>query len=306
MIRLLASEALGFRSRRIVRWLMLIAVIGIVVVAIIAGSVSHQPTEADLARAQHRYERVIASCVRHDGFDATIPAGTTVKQFCRSQYSAADFAPDVGLRLDDLDDLVLAAGFIAVLIGLVIGASMVGAAWQSGTITTTLTWEPRRIRWFVARLVVIAVGSALVALILFVIHAAALGLATVLRGTTATTTPWLADTALTILRVSATAGGMAVIGGAVAMIGRHTAAALGAVFVYVAVLESIVRGLRPAMGRFLLGDNLTTAMTAHTLSVQQGEASYLLTPQRGAAVIGVYVIVLSAAALVALRVRDVN
>ena len=67
MIRLLASEALGFRSRRIVRWLMLIAVIGIVVVAIIAGSVSHKPSEADLARAQHRYEKSLAACIKHDG-----------------------------------------------------------------------------------------------------------------------------------------------------------------------------------------------------------------------------------------------
>ena len=75
------------------------------------------------------------------------------------------------------------------------------------------------------------------------------------------------------------------IGAAVAMIGRHTAAALGAVFVYIAVLESIVRGLRPAMGRFLLGDNLTTVVTAHTLEVHQGDTRYLLTPQRGAVVI---------------------
>jgi ABC-2 type transport system permease protein len=306
VIRLLASEALGFRSRRIVRWLMLMAVVGIALVAIIAGSVSHKPTEADLARAQHRYDKVVASCVRHEGFDAPIPPGTSVKQFCRSQYSAEDFVTSEGLRLDELDDYVLAAGFIAVLIGLVIGASMVGAAWQSGTITTTLTWEPRRIRWFLARLVVIAIGSTLVAMALFGVLATALALATALRGTTATSSPWVSDTALTILRIAAAAGGVAVIGGAVAMIGRHTAAALGAVFVYVAVLESIVRGLRPAMGRFLLGDNLTTAMTAHRLSVQQGAVSYLLTPQRGAVVIGVYVIVLAAAALVALRVRDVN
>jgi hypothetical protein len=306
VIRLLASEALGFRSRRIVRWLMLIAVIGIVVVAIIAGSVSHKPSEADLARAQHRYEKSLAACIKHDGAGFEIPAGTSVKDVCRQNLSAADFVPNQGLLLDELDEYVLGAAFIVVLIGLVIGASMVGASWQSGTITTILTWEPRRIRWFLARSLVIAMGVALVAAVLLSILAAALALTTTLRGITTTTSPWLSDTVLTILRIAAATGGIAVIGGAVAMMGRHTAAALGAVFVYVAVLESIVRGLRPAMGRFLLGDNLTTVVTAHTLDVQQGAARYLLTPQRGAVVIGVYVIVLVGVALALLRARDVN
>lgn len=306
MIRLLGSEWLSFRSRKIVRWLMALTLVGIAIVGVIAGSVSHPPTEVQLALSQRRYEKVLASCVSQQGFGATIPAGTSVEDYCRSQYSPADFAPNEGLRLDDLDELVLAAAFIAVLIGLVIGASMVGASWQTGTITTTLTWEPRRIRWFLGRLLVIAVGATLVAAFLLAALAAALALATALRGTTATSTPWLRDTGLTVLRIAAAAGGMAVIGAAVAMIGRHTAAALGAVFVYMAVLESVVRGLRPALGRFLIGDNLTTVVTAHTLDIQQGDSSYLLTPQRGAVALGIYVIVLAGAALVVLRARDVN
>ena len=306
MIRLLRSEWLTFRSRKIVRWLIVLSVIGIAVVGIIAGSVSHKPTAAQLTRAQRRYEKSIAACIKRGEVNRDTPAGTSVEDFCRQHLSEADFLGNSGLRLDDLDELVLAAAFIAVLIGLVIGASMVGASWQSGTITTTLTWEPRRIRWFLGRLLVIAVGVTLVAAFLLAALAAALAIATALRGTTATSTPWLRDTGLTIMRIGAAAGGMAVIGAAVAMVGRHTAAALGAVFVYVAVLESIVRGLRPAMGRFLIGDNLTTVITAHTLNVQQGDTSYLLTPQRGAVVLGIYVVVLAGAALVVLRARDVN
>jgi ABC-2 type transport system permease protein len=306
VIRALASEWLRFRSRRIVRWLMLISVIGAALVAIIAGSVSHAPTDAQLALAQQRYEKSLADCIKHDGAGFEVPAGSSVKDVCRRNLSAADFVANESLQLDELDEYVLGAAFIVVLIGLVIGASMVGASWQSGTITTILTWEPRRIRWFLSRSLVIAVGVALVAAVLLAILAAALALATSLRGVTTTSSSWLSDTLLTILRIAAAAGGIAVIGGAVAMIGRHTAAALGAVFVYVAVLESIVRGLRPAMGRFLLGDNLTTVVTAHTLDVRQGTATYLLTPQHGAVVIGVYVIVLVGVALALLRARDVN
>jgi ABC-type branched-subunit amino acid transport system ATPase component len=116
----------------------------------------------------------------------------------------------------------------------------------------------------------------------------------------------LSDAALTIVRVAAVAGGFALIGGAVAMIGRHTAAALGAVFVYMAVLESIVRGLKHAMGRFLLGDNLGTVVTGETAALSQGGQVFQLTPGRGVLVIAAYVVVLVGIALVVLRVRDVN
>lgn len=306
MIRLLASEWLGFRSRRIVWWLMTVTVVGIVVVAIIAGAVSHKPTEAELARAQRRYDKNVAACIEQGRVNLDAPAGTSVKDLCRERFSEAEFVRNEGLRLDELDEYVLGAAFIVLLIGLVFGASMVGAAWQAGTITTTLTWEPRRIRWFVSRVLVVAVGVAVVATVLMALLATALVVVTALRGSTATSTPWLQDVALTIARIAAVAAAIGVIGAAVAMIGRHTAAALGAVFVYMAVLESIVRGLRPALGRFLLGDNIGTVVTATATELYQGESILRLTPQHGAVVIALYVVVLVGAALVLLRVRDVN
>jgi hypothetical protein len=285
---------------------MIVTVVGIVVVAIIAGAVSHKPTEAELALGRRRYEKVVNGCVRHNAFGQDVPSGTSVEDFCRSSIHASDFVENEGLRLDDLDKYVLGAAFIVLLIGLVIGASMVGAAWQTGTITTTLTWEPRRIRWFVSRVLVVAVGVAAVAAVLMALLATALVVVTALRGSTATSTPWLRDVALTIARIAAVAAAIGVIGAAVAMIGRHTAAALGAVFVYMAVLESIVRGLRPALGRFLLGDNIGTVVTATATELYQGESILRLTPQHGAVVIALYVVVLVGAALVLLRVRDVN
>jgi hypothetical protein len=289
-----------------VRWLIMLAAVGIVVVAIIAGSVSHKPTEAELARAQRRYEKSVAACIERGRVNRDAPAGTSVKDLCRERFSEADFLGNDGLKLDDLDEYVLGPAFIVMLIGLVIGASMVGAAWQAGTITTTLTWEPRRIRWFVSRVFIVAVGVAAVATVLMALLAVALAVTTTLRGSTATSTPWLRDVALTIARIAGVSAAIGVIGAAVAMIGRHTAAALGAVFVYMAVLESIVRGLRPGLGRLLLGDNIGTVLTATTTELYQGESIFRLTPQHGAFVIALYVVGLVGAALVLLRARDVN
>ena len=307
MIRLLGSEWLRFRSRRIVRWLMLISVIGIVVVAL-HRSVGLAQADGGPARAssERRYEPGRRRSASSRTGSARCPRAPASRRTAVAATPATNSPVPSASGSTSSSELVLGAAFIVVLIGLVLGASMVGASWQTGTITTILTWEPRRVRWFLARVVVIAVGAALVAAVLLAILAAALACVAALRGTTATSTPWIADTALTVLRIGAAAGGIAVIGGAVAMIGRHTAAALGAVFVYLAVLESIVRGLRPAMGRFMLGDNLTTVLTAHTLTVHQDTATYLLTPQRGAVVIGAYVLVLVGVSLALLRVRDVN
>jgi ABC-2 type transport system permease protein len=305
-MRLLASEFLRFRSRRIVRWLMLVAVLGIGAVAMIAGANSHKPTDAQIADALRRRDDAVASCVTSEGSGAEIPAGMPIEEFCQSEYREADFVAQDGLKLDDLDEFAMAGALVVLLIGLVIGASMVGASWQTGTITTILTWEPRRIRWFLARLVATAVGAALVAAALLAIFCLALAAATALRGSTTTSTPWLADAALAGLRIALVTGGLAVIGASVAMIGRHTAAALGAVFVYLAVLESVVRGLRPAMGRFLLGDNVGAVVTAMETELSSGGAVFRLTPQRGAVVLGIYVVGLALVAAAFLRSRDVT
>jgi hypothetical protein len=306
VIRLLGSEWLRFRSRRIVRWLVLVAMFGIAAVALLAGAASHKPTDEQIAEGLRRREEAVASCVEGNAHGADVPPGTSIQDFCEAEYREADFTGVDGLDLDDLDEFAMAGSFVVLLIGLVIGASMVGASWQTGTITTILTWEPRRIRWFLARLAVTALGAALVGAAVLAVFCLALAATTALRGSTTTSTPWLADAALATLRIAALTGAVAVIGAAVAMIGRHTAAALGAVFVYMAVLESVVRGLRPAMGRFLLGDNIGAVVTAMETELVSRGSVFRLTPERGAVVIAIYVVGLALVAAVFLRSRDVT
>ena len=307
MIRVVASEWIRFRSRKIVRWLMVVSVVGIAVATIIAGSVSHPPTDADLARAQRGYEEVLASCIREDGFGAPIPAGTSVEDYCRSQFSPADFGPD-GLKLDELDEIVLGAAFIVVLVGLVIGASMVGASWQSGTITTILTWEPRRWRWFTARLIVVLVGVFAIVLFLIAFLSAGVWLVASLRGSTAgTDASFWGDVMFTWLRIAAIASVAAMIGGGIAAVGRHTAGALGVVFVYLAVIEGLIRGLRPRWTPWLLGENIVTFVSWQAQRIQRSAVdSFTLRPGISVVVIGVYMTIALALGFAFVRVRDVQ
>lgn len=309
MIRLLSSELLRFRSRRMVKVLAVLAVAGIVLGSVLGTIASKQPTDDQIAQAQRRRDRGVANCVRKDGFHDAFgprPADQTVQAYCDENIQVDDYLSSEQLRIAELADYVKAAGFIVIVIALVIGASMVGASWQTGTITTILTWEPRRVRWLLARLVVTAVGVFVLSMVLLALLAAALALGASVRGSTATDPGWFSDLLGTMLRISAVATAVAVIGSAVATIGRNTAAALGAVFVYLAVLESLVRGFRPLLSRFMLGDSAAVLISGHSLDVNDGQASIVLTTGHAATVLGVYVAVLVAVALVMLRARDVN
>ena len=138
MIRLVASEWLRFRSRRLVWVLTIVSLAGIVLAVVIAGAQSHPPASDSEAWS---------------------------------------------LARSDLPDVLRGLAFIAILIGLVIGASSVGASWQSGTITTMLTWEPRRIRVAIVRAFVVAVGVFLLVAILLAVFAGLYGLTTAYAAT---------------------------------------------------------------------------------------------------------------------------
>ena len=66
--------------------------------------------------------------------------------------------------LVDLPDILEGISSITSILGLVVGASFVAASWQTGTISTILTWEPRRLRWFASRILVLAAGVLVVTL----------------------------------------------------------------------------------------------------------------------------------------------
>jgi hypothetical protein len=66
---------------------------------------------------------------------------------------------------------------------------------------------------------------------------------------------WLAETAGVVFRVSLLSAIFAGFGFGLASVGRNTAAALGAGFGYLVIVENIVRGLRPQWTPWLLTDN---------------------------------------------------
>jgi ABC-type transport system involved in multi-copper enzyme maturation permease subunit len=157
----------------------------------------------------------------------------TREDFPYQQY----MPPTFDMRANFGDMLITLAALLAMSV-YVIGASFVGAEWNSGGMMNLLLWRPQRLRVLSAKLIALLVA---VAALTVVVSAAWTGVFTVvanLRGTTArmTSGAWqsfalMEARGLVLVLVAAA------IGFGLASLGRHTAVALGAVVAVIVLFQ---------------------------------------------------------------------
>ena len=305
MRRLLSSEFLRFRSRRLIVVMLGAALGGSGLGAVIAAWQSTPPTEKVSAAAQAEADQQFLLCM-NDFSDEDVEG--SLEAFCRENVGNATYYMPSHLALAELPQILEGISSLTSILGLVIGASFVAASWQTGTISTIFTWEPRRLLWFAARILVLTIGVFLMTALIVAFLSGGLALAAMLRGSTAGVDGvWGADVLSTWLRVALAASISGAIGGAVAAVGRHTSAALGVVFVWTAVIEGLIRGFRPLWSPWLLGDNLVSFLSWERMEVQFSEfESYAVTPGRAMIIILGYAVVTLAMGFTFIRIRDVQ
>lgn len=160
------------------------------------------------------------------------------------------------------EGVLLIAAFFLAMGGLVGGASVVGAEWRAGTVTTLLTWEPRRVRIHVARLTACAVLAVGISFLLQALFLASFVPAVVAHGTTAGTDgAWFASLVAAMGRVSLLTGLATVVGASLATLGGNTTAALVAGWGWIAVGENLVRNLLPDVRPLLISENTAVLLT---------------------------------------------
>jgi hypothetical protein len=165
------------------------------------------------------------------------------------------------------DGILMIAALPLLLGGVLGGASVFGAEWRAGTVTTALTWEPRRLRLHAARLGSAFLLATVIAFVLEVLFLLAAVPAVLAHGSTAGTDgAWWWSLAGAIGRIAVITGVAAALAGSLATIGRSTTFALGAVFGWLAIVENLIRGLKPAFAPHLLGENLGILVTWAPLS----------------------------------------
>lgn len=235
-------------------------------------------------------------------------AGTVTFFSSSNETATVEIAPGIQESFDDrfvLEDFIDVAEEINglfVLFFIVLGATAIGAEWNNRNLTVTLTFEPRRGLLLAAKLAAAVLVAFVGALLLELILLACMLPAAFLRGTTeGVDSSWWSDYIVTILRAGGLAAFGATLGFSIATLGRNTAAALGASFVYFAILESLLRVWKPQWAQWLIGDNLAIAASGESSGFNAPDHG----PGRAAVVLFAYGAVVYLVSLVFFRRRDI-
>lgn len=159
------------------------------------------------------------------------------------------------------DDFLTTGALFLVIGAAICGASVAGAEWRAGTVTTMLTWAPSRVRLHVARTSSAALLSFIISFLLQVLYLASAAPAVAANGTTTgTDASWWTALILAALRISFVTSLVAILALNIATIGRNTSAALIALATWALVIERLVAGFWPRLGRFMIAENVATVV----------------------------------------------
>lgn len=303
MIALFSVEIRRLMARRIFIVLTALVLAGLTVAGVAAFIASDDSPDAVAAsRAQRAAD--INGCVTETrlaidaGVDEYPPAARRDPvAFCRDQTYGSD--PRFAYR--DVPWILASFGVPLLALAWLIGATSVGAEWHNRTMTTMLTWEPRRVRVLAAK--ALATGT-IVFVWAFAMQAAIAGAfypAAEFEGSmSGVDAAWWGDIGLQMLRFAGIAVVAALMGLSLATIGRNTAAALGVGVFYLAVVEGLIRAFRPSWIDWLVGDNiglvLAGSLEGPTLGHSGAAAGLLL---------AAYTVALLACAALIFRRRDI-
>ncbi len=300
MKRLFGVEVARFLSRRSVRVFGAFLLLIVMAAGVLTFVFSNRDFAAATARERAAVTRDYQACLRGEFAPPPEerPAGFDPAKDCEPP-DLTQVTADPRFHLTALRGVFAGASIAMVMLGLGLGASFIGGEWHHRTMTTLLTWESRRIRVIAVKLAA-AAAAVFVGVIAFeVLLGASLLPAAAFRGTTeGATASWLGSVIGVGLRGATLAAMGAVLGGAIATVARNSALALGISFAWLAVVENMIRGLRPTWEPWLIG-NIAASF------IDPGGDGAVRTMLGGGVVLGIYVILIAALASQIFKRRDV-
>lgn len=290
----LGGELRRVMARRLVRVIFALVAIAIVLAGLVTFFKTHHESQGTY-RAQ--VTAAAASTASEVGGPSTVvcPAGTGAKPVMARP--GGDDRPsclpvtvrvhDPRFHLTSLKGVLEGVTAPMAILACLIGASVIGAEWPSRTITTILTWEPRRLRVLTAKLLAAIVVTVVLTLAGLIVLSLALLPSALFHGTTGgADNGWWWSTAGVALRVLAMIAISATIGFSLASIGRNTAAALAVLFAYIVVIERMVAGLAPGWQRWLIFVNAAIFVSDRTVGLAGAH-------NRSVAIAGIYLTVVA-------------
>ncbi len=247
---LVRAERRRFFKRRLIKWLV---VVGVVILGVIATAVffdnqkvSPETLASAQAKAEAEYDFAMADFQRQLKTCQETPSGNVKPDYCqwvesgeqpqRDWYRAEYYMPSTFLFKGQFEQMLVVWAAIMAVIAFVIGASFVGAEWSTGSMSSLLTWRPKRMSVLGTKLGVLMGWLTAIAVVTGGLWTAAMWATAVYRGSTAGMTPgtWQ-SLGLTGLRGLGLIVAIGVLGFALATLGRHTGVALGVALAVVVV-----------------------------------------------------------------------
>ncbi|WP_433388147.1 ABC transporter permease subunit [Micromonospora sp. KLBMP9576] len=238
------TELRRLAKRRFTRWMSLLGLL--VLAAVVVGIfVTNEKIDAGtLAKAERAAEQQWQRDVQHNAqyraeCDKAKAAGTgnddqfpedcaAIQPPPRDAIQAEWYLPSTFEFRKDFGAALLPLAAILALVGFVVGASFVGAEWNTGGMMNLLLWRPKRLTVLLTKLAALLTGMVVLAVPATALWFGSFWLVATLHGNTEkmTSGAWQSF-ALTGLRGLVLALVAATIGFALASLGRHTAMALG-------------------------------------------------------------------------------
>ena len=153
---------------------------------------------------------------------------------------------------EDAPNVLIAAPELLPVMAYVIGASYIGADSRTGVLEQILTWEPRRLRLVVARLVAVMVTTAVIAMVLSAFLVALLfGLSAAIGTIDGTTATLWGNVAVAIVRTAVASGLFAAFGLALTLVLDSSVGSIVGFLAYWFIIEDLVVIFLPDVGVYL-------------------------------------------------------
>jgi ABC-type transport system involved in multi-copper enzyme maturation permease subunit len=302
MRTLFSVEVRRLLSRRFVRILLALSVLGILIASVIVFFQSADVSRAEVVADNAFWQEELGRCQRGEFGPIIGPDGN---EFEPTPEDCIEFLgiPDPRFRLVTLETILAGTSVPLIILAVVIGATSIGAEWQKDTLTTMLTWEPRRLRLIIVKMLACAVVTAFLYFVLQLLLGLALWPSAVWRGTTeGVDAAWFVSVGGVLSRGAAVTVFAAVIAFSIATVGRNTSAALGVAALYITVIEGLVRGLRPRLINWLVADNAAVFITGEEISMPFLDRTVV----ESGLLLLIYTLILAVIAMVFFKARDVT
>ncbi|MDQ3646339.1 MAG: ABC transporter permease [Actinomycetota bacterium] len=300
MSSLVEVEIRRLVARRLFKGLTLVVALACVAIGVLT-FINSTDDPARVAAAVEQRREEIAQCVESvptmmDGAPQPDAVDDPV-QWCRDET----YGSDPRFLFRDMQWILGTLGMPMIMLGWLLGASSIGAEWANRTVMTTLTWNARRVRVLAAKALAVGIVTFAWVMLLQGAFLASMYPAGAFEGSMmGVDGGWWADTLALSARAAGIGAMAALFGLSLATIGRNTAAALGIGFVYLAVVEGLVRAFKPSWVDWLIGDNVVLVvigdLDVNHLGHSMGAAALLL---------AVYSVVLGTIAGMVFHRRDV-